>query len=246
MSRGSVALPAAPVSPLSAPQVVLPLEDEPDYLGRYWSALKRYWWVALAIVALGLAVTATWTSLIHPLYTATATVMIDPRNAQAGAVINPVSNLPLDVDTVTNEIQVLTSRNLLTALVRELDLEHDPYYDLNRIGPVRARLQSLLAMAARYLPPPIEAQLRASIVKPVLQGAQFGEAVINQVADSLDVGPVGRSRAIAITFKSGDPALSARLANTLARLYLANQAAMKRDAAEAAKDYRKPGRSGRR
>jgi succinoglycan biosynthesis transport protein ExoP len=234
MIRRSAQLPAVPVWPLSAPQVVLPLDDDPDYLGRHWSALKRYWWVALAIVALGLAVTATWISLIHPLYSATATVMIDPRGAQAGAVINPVSNLPLDVDTVTNEVQMVTSRNLLTALVRELDLVHDPYYDMNRIGPVRARLQSLLAMVTPYLPPPIEARLRASIVKPVLHGSQFSEAVINQVTDSLDVGPLGRSRAIAITFKSGDSALSARLANTLARLYLANQGTMKRDAAEAA------------
>ncbi len=235
MNMNSLVRPPQDVSFYDQGKGSLPSEDRPDYLSRVWFALKRFRLVALAILVLGILLTVIGLAVVRPIYSATATIMLDGSRAQVGSVGGSVvPGLPMDLDTVTNEVQVITSRTLISDLVRQLRLDQDLDYDPNRIGPLRSLAQSGLRLAQPWLPRGIADEIRSVIEKPTLRGDELTDAVIADVASNLSVGAVGRSRAISITFRSPRSVTAETVANTLAQLYLANQKEMKQQAAAAA------------
>jgi uncharacterized protein involved in exopolysaccharide biosynthesis len=167
-------------------------DDKPDYLSRFWMAVRRYQIVALTIVLLGTVLTFAALAVVKPIYSSTATIMIDGRGAQAANVANVVSALPIDLDTATNEVQVLTSRKLVGAVVRELGLENDQAYDPNRGGLLRSAVRSMLDAAQWMLPIWVITDFRQTIERPPLKGREYMDAVIDSVENALNVGPVGR------------------------------------------------------
>jgi succinoglycan biosynthesis transport protein ExoP len=212
------------------------VDDKPDYLSRLWMAVRRYQITALTVVLLGTVLTFVALAVVKPIYSSTATIMIDGRGAQAANVANVVSALPIDLDTATNEVQVLTSRKLVGAVVRELGLENDQAYDPNRGGLFRSAVRSMLDAAQTMLPIWAITDFRQMIERPPLKGREYMDAVIESVENALNVGPVGRSRAISITFSAAHPGTAEEVANTLAQRYLDNQTEVKRRAAQAAYD----------
>ena len=235
MDMNSLIRPPQDVSFLDRGKDFLPSDDRPDYLSRVWFALKRFRLVALAILVLGILLTMVGLAVVRPSFSATATIMLDGSRAQVGSVGGSVvPGLPMDLDTVTNEVQVITSRTLISDLVHRLRLDQDPDYDPNRIGPLRSAARSGLIIAEPWLPRSVADEIRLLIEKPTLQGNDLTDAVIDEVTSSLSVGAVGRSRAISITFRSPRPVIAETVANTLAQLYLANQKDMKQQAAASA------------
>ncbi len=210
----------------------MPPDPQQDYLGRAWQALKDHRWLAAAIVALGTLLAIGSVLLTTPTYSATAMVMIDGRRAQVLKVGAGVPDLPLDIDTVSNEVQVISSRDLVGSVVRQLDLEHNPDYNPNRTGFLRrVALASVDAMRP-WLPPAAFAGVRSAFEPPVLEGRDYTDAVIDAVERNLEVASVGRSRAIAITFTSTHPAMADKFANAMAQRYVDHQIEMKQQATE--------------
>ncbi|HET9293032.1 MAG TPA: polysaccharide biosynthesis tyrosine autokinase [Gemmatimonadales bacterium] len=54
--------------------------------GRYMAALQRYKWLIIAVTVLGTAASVLATRFLHPEYTATATIYIEPRSEDAGPI----------------------------------------------------------------------------------------------------------------------------------------------------------------
>lgn len=208
------------------------LPEPQDYLTTAWQALKRHRGVALALVAAGTLLVLCGLWLSTPTYSATAVVMVDGRRAMIIKVGNGTPDIPIDLDTVSNEVQLIASRDLVESVVRQLDLESIPSYDPNRIGRVRGWLFSLLAELRPWLSIPVFSNLQSALERPVLQGRQYTDAVIDAVVRNLDVAPVGRSRTISLTFTAQKPEIAQTFVNALAQRYVDHQIEMKQQTTE--------------
>jgi capsular exopolysaccharide synthesis family protein len=215
---------------IQAPETFLS-ESEPDYLTAVWQALKRHVFAAFFIFAGVIALTIVALVAVTPRYRATTIVIIDGGRPQVVKMDSIVPGSPPDQDSVSSEIQVLLSRDLVTAIARELDLMHVPEFVPKRYGPFRVAALYAASFLGRLLPAPA-ARIRAEFERPALTGQDYENAVVDLVERNLSVSAIGRSRAISITFASENPVIAESFVSTLAQRYIENQELLKQTATE--------------
>jgi succinoglycan biosynthesis transport protein ExoP len=202
----------------------------PQFIG----VLRRRWKVIAGCTALLTLVAVTVVFQLAPRYTAETTVMLDTRKTQVVDIQAVVSGLQSDAAVVRSEVEVLKSADLASRVVRKLNLLGDKHTNpalmptnfWSRIDPAAWLREAYERLSAREEPqtPKTPEELNADEL----------EGVIVHVLDSLVVINDGRSYIIKIRYESEDPALSARIANTYADLYLAQQLETKFDATKRA------------
>jgi capsular exopolysaccharide synthesis family protein len=162
-----------------------------------------------------------------PVYTATATVVldptVDPRQRQVTDVDSVTFGLPADSGTVQTEIQVIMSRDLAARVVTRLNFIQDPEFNAT-LRPVpwyaTSKLLELLPTGwASFLQPGTSGVALSPDQETQLQMVR----VVNAFLGRLKASAIGESRAIAIAFTSANPHTAAKAANALANLYVAAQ-----------------------
>ncbi len=190
-------------------------------------ALGRTLWRGKLWLVLGvaLAAAAAWawaTYVAVPHYTARATVVLEPRQASVVDLQSVVSGLGTDQMSVNTEAEVLVSRRLMERVAERLGLAADPAFN-PWAGAAGAAVASADASggngAGDGAAPPAAVQR---------------DAVIRRVSAAVSVANKRASYVFEITAVSPDPATSAALANTLARVYVEDQLQVKSDATRAA------------
>jgi succinoglycan biosynthesis transport protein ExoP len=219
------------VATIQAAETFLP-ENERDYLSAVWHAFKRHALAAFFIFAFVMVLAIVALAVATPRYSATTTVMIEGRSPQVVKMDSVLPAPPTDQDTVSTEIQVLLSRNLVGAVVHELDLAHDAEFDANRPGWLRAVALDAVSFASRFLPQQAADRIRAEFERPALTGQSYEDAVVDLAKRDLSVSAVGRSRAISVTFRSASPVTAEKFVNTLAQRYIESQELLKLTATE--------------
>ncbi len=187
---------------------------------------RRKYFVIIGAVLFG-AMAYFITSNMTPKYTATATVMLQPRDTNLLEGIDSVlSGLPFSDDAIRGEIVVLNSNALAGRVVDELGLISDPEFNAQlRTEPgLTDRIMSLVPeswrarlndwMGGGEADPPLD---------PALQAADLRQSVIGALKDSVDIEQVGITLAIDIKATSTDRVKAARIANEIANQYLINQ-----------------------
>ena len=166
-----------------------------------WRA--KGWILGLALGA-GI-VTFIGLSMMRPLYTSEARILVQNEES---AFTRPTSEqgrdtvrAALDEQAVQSQVQVLTSRDLILQVVRDLDLIDNPVFSRD-VG--RTLLGRLLSRVGLGLGSPESKEERAA----------------NALADHLDVFQLSKSSVIAVEYTSGDPRLAAEITNTLADVYI--------------------------
>src|SRR5680860_1648240 len=173
-----------------------------------WRA--KGWILGLALGA-GV-VTFIGLSMMRPLYTSEARILVQneessftrPTSEQGREVMRAV----LDEQAVQSQVQVLTSRDLILQVVRDLDLIDNPVFSRD-VG--RTLLGRLLSRVGLGLGSPESKEERAA----------------NALDDHLDVFQLSKSSVIAVEYTSGDPQLAAEIANKLADVYIGWQRSAK-------------------
>jgi len=162
--------------------------------------------------------------MLTPLYTATTLVILEPEQKGVVDISAVVAGLPSDEGTIESETQVLLSRGLALKVVKQLSLDQVPEFNVtlkprtwindvadwtkaNVVGAVQSYIQSMTGTQ-----PPAQ-----STIDPQ-EAIQSG--VLDIFVTRLAVSPIGRSRAINIQFTSENAQLAARVANTIAQLYI--------------------------
>jgi uncharacterized protein involved in exopolysaccharide biosynthesis len=168
-------------------------------------------------VALGTFLCALAVALVLPtVYSSTAEVMLDPRKnnvTDATAVLSP---LMADPATLQNQIQILTSRDLAAKVIARLRLYEDSEF---YAGPSGGLLSSFRA-AVDPSAPSSAGDLAA---------AQL-DSVIDKFLSRLTVSTQGFSTTISVSFMSGNPDKSARIANAIVDTYIQDQLTTKFEA----------------
>lgn len=112
-----------------------PFLPDPGYL---WLVFRRRLWLFLAIVAGVLALVAAFTLTQPELYSATASVLIEPHQP-AVLESDPVSpELASDTNVIDTEVGILSSRRLAGRVAEALRLETWPEFAGERILPTAA------------------------------------------------------------------------------------------------------------
>lgn len=159
------------------------------------------------LVAALVCATAGWlwaSRIAVPYYTATATVVLEPSPASVVDLKGVVSGLGTDQLSINTEAEVLTSRRLMQRLTDRLDLTADP--EFNR-------------WLGSETPPAPDVQR---------------DSTLRAVAEALSVANLRASYVFEITAVTTDPAKSATLASTLAKVYVEDRLQLKFEATEAA------------
>ena len=102
-----------------------PFLPDPGYL---WLVFRRRLWLFLAVVAGVLALVAAYTLTRPELYSATASVLIEPRQPDV-LDSDPVSpELASDTNVIDTEVEILSSRRLAGRVAESLKLETLPQF----------------------------------------------------------------------------------------------------------------------
>lgn len=179
---------------------------------------------------------------IAPIYTATTSVMIDPRRTNVVNLESVVSELTTDTRVVLSEVEVLKSRALAEKVVRKLGLVLDPEFNgalkppsaLHRIASaIVAKLDFGSSDAAAPVP---HGSAQSLIPRPTPADVEVAR-VVQAVQRRLTVAPKGRSYVIRLSFKAHDPAKAAAIANSYAEQYTLSQLDSKLEAIKRANDW---------
>jgi polysaccharide biosynthesis transport protein len=174
--------------------------SEEDTLGSLiegiYSFLQRRRIVICVLIALGVILGIVKTINTVPTYEAAASLLIERRESQvAGVQIDESKSIAST--TVDNEVQSLQSPELMDRVVERLELVRNPQFNPYAAPGVTKPPQ---------LTPEAEKRL-----------------VADGLAGSIRIQRIGLSFVINVVASSQDPQMAAKLANTVAEEYLANQ-----------------------
>ena len=203
-----------------------------DALLVLWRRRRR---LILSVAATGTALAIVAALQLQPRFTATAAVVIAPRQSNIVGMDAVLSSLSADPATVETQIKLIKSRDHAARVVDALGLQEDP--ELHPSDPRDRDLALTIAdpwsALVRWLPGNwliatglAEEQPARSAAAP---RARLDRA-LDAFADRLAVLRDGRSHVINVSFTSTDPAKAALIANKAAELYVEDQLAAKRSA----------------
>ena len=220
-------------SPVHAPTQNTQPEDEFIDLGTLLGTLWRgKWYIAILMVLVMMAGAYYAFVAATPLYKSTAVVILDTRKQQVVDLQSVMTGLSGDTSEVNSEVEVLRGRGLMSKVVQELDLTHDPEFNTdlqapNLVARAVARLQDLLGL-------PSEA---GTALTPQQAQARTMNETIDTLLKKVGVRNIPLTLVFQITAESEDPEKSSRIANTIVKLYVLNQLEVKYQATQQATEW---------
>ena len=224
----------APVSPV--PPVRLVDENGPpgsaSQLRGLARALRARWRLVAGSIAAGVALMSIVTLLTERRYTATAVVQVEndaPRVTKIDQVVAGPSYLE-SVEYFQNQVNLLKSRTLIAAVIREVGIEQDARFRERPPGLVGRAFGALVRAIGR---------LGASPATPggPTEADGVPSAIIDHYAANLLVKPIPNSRLIQIRVRARDPGLAQAVANAHAGEYIRRTLQSKFELTGAARDY---------
>ncbi|WP_368516915.1 GumC family protein [Rhizobium sp.] len=107
-------------------------------VGAVWTILWQRWLTVLTCTVAVLLLALAYLVVAKPSYTATASVMIDPRDPRATNLNNVLPGIGSDSAAIASQVFVIESRDLLLKVFESENIESDPEFSagdlLSRIG----------------------------------------------------------------------------------------------------------------
>ena len=173
--------------------------------------LRRQWLLILFVGVLGVAASLIYLKITPPTYTAQVKVLFGSSKPQLGQQQSILTDSPFDHAQLESQMQILTSKAVVVAVIDQLKLAEDPDF--------RPRAQPLTGLFGR--------------VKALLGGAEPAteanerpnepDDLVAAFEDRLVIARIGFSNVIEIKYSASDPKRAAEVANALANTYIADQ-----------------------
>jgi exopolysaccharide transport family protein len=193
----------------------------PDLRELFRTLLRRRKFVIGVPIALVLAAIA-FLAIVTPRYTATSTVLVDPRRANVIETAPPVlSSFGTDEATIESQARLIQSVSVLERVVKKLNLVDDP--DLSPQPGFLGKIRGLFSFYAAKRDSNSDDSQRAGAVEALrkhLKVARQGSTFLIDINVSLD-----------------DPDKAAKIANAIADAYFSEQVQSKVDATKIAADW---------
>lgn len=206
-------------------------DDTIDLVGLAKSVWRGKWLLSFCVMV-GVIIGGYQAYFVEvPKYAATTSLALQVRNQQVVDLTSVISGVSTDYTAMNTELVVIKSRGILEAVVRELELNRDPEFN----GALRE--------VAPYSLAGIKARLR-QLVRGIEPRGEVDPD--NQESVNRAIGALGKSVTAAIQngtyifnlrVVTEDPRKSARIVNTLAQAYIADQIDVKFQATENASSW---------
>ncbi len=206
-------------------------EDEVDLLNIIGTIWRGKWLIlicAFCAAFLGIYYANNGTTAK---YSTTARLAIQLRDQNVVDVQSVVSGTSKNRSAINTELEVIRSRGLIEQVVKELNLTADPEFNGYLQEPRRFSRTSIRAFLSDYLP--ISKPRKGP--PPSAETATIG--AVNRLRGAISVSSQRNTYLINVSVKTQDPNKSAKIANTLARLHIAEQIATKFSATEFAVNW---------
>jgi uncharacterized protein involved in exopolysaccharide biosynthesis len=203
----------------------LSLSDIIDFILRY-----AILFIATTVAALG---AATFYIVTAPnLYTAAGQILIDVKVPQIADEQWREAGINLDTAQVESQINVLRSQHIARAVIKRLDLMSDPEF--------RALAQSHKASPASAEKPPVTSESnqpksKAGGFEDPERALLFNAARLLQ--SNLAIRRLGLAYVLEVAHTSPDPTQAARIANGVMEAYIADQVAIRSEAARQGSEW---------
>lgn len=209
-------------------------------LERAISAVRKRLKIVVALPVVVGALVAGGVSMIPNRYDASAIIQIDPRQKSITHIEGVIPDMKGDQPSIESEVEIIRSRPIILQVIEALNLRTDPEFSE---PPVMTRLMRKAGLSKT--PNPIESLVR-QLQKPHDQIADIlilGEPghstperdeIAVAFLDKLKVMRVRNTLLIEIRFSASEASKAAKIANTIAEVYLKDQLDSKTRAASTA------------
>lgn len=171
----------------------------------------------IACVIVGLVAATIYARTLPPIYTSTATLLLEAgRSSASGQEL--ASSQTLDTNRADSELQTIRSERLLSSVFDSLRLSENPELGADRPGLISRTLSGL---RSTVFGGGHDTNTNAAASKSAAQ-----QAFLN-FTDRLHADRVGQSFVIEVSYSSSDPALPARVANAVVTGYILQAVAFK-------------------
>lgn len=188
-------------------------------LWNYWRTLQHHRTLILAVLVAAEVLTVLAVFLATPIYTAKSTILIQVQTPQVFNIQDLITgadtNLNTEHDFYRTQYEILKSRGLAAAVVKQLDLEDNPLFvGRGRAGLVRRIFRGLFSLLGQ----PFSEDQAGSRHED--DGLGVPPEVVDRYLTFLDSRPDPGTRLVRVEFSTPDPVLSARVANAHVREYI--------------------------
>jgi len=180
---------------------------------------RRRLWSAFAAGFIALITVVVITLQATPLYTSTASIVLNLREQRVVDFEAVLSGMPPDSATVDTEVEILRSRALTSLVVERLDLTAVPEFNgqLREPGFVASIINPIKDLISGLLPGQVEDNALLDDEEIVHEG------VVNALMAALTVRRAGLTYVIDISATTQIPRLSRDIADTYADVYIVSQ-----------------------
>jgi capsular exopolysaccharide synthesis family protein len=206
------------------PFLEIPYAPQPAKEIKTVTAMRRHWRLILVLTIAGTLVAAVAGQIIPPRYTGTATVIIDPHEAQHRAVGADIAvTLPQEEEETVrrNEVSLIRSRQFVEPVIAQYGLASDPEFNPwlqppSPLQPAIDRGRRLFLDAVNALG--LTQENWGNEAKPTPE--QVLDMSVQLFLKRLQTITPEASRIIEIGFSSHDAVRAARVANTVAERFV--------------------------
>ena len=198
-------------------------EDQLSQQLRFWRRSLEKHFLAIALMTLLVGAIAAFVAYsLTPIYRATTTLYMEPAKPKVVSIEEVYSGISGSREQLQTQAEILKSRELAAKLVKRLKLATNPAIDPRQAPPaLKVSIPWQDWIPAEWLPWIPAGWLPEATATPLSEDA-LTNAAIGAVMSNLDVQPVRNSILIKVSFESTDRNLAAKLANTMAEVYIEN------------------------
>lgn len=198
-------------------------------LGDIVQALRRRAWLCLTAAVVMAAIGFTIGKLRTPAYTAEGLMVIETSRLNIPELQTIQSERAADPWGGRSQAQVLTSRAVIEAVVRKLQLDQLPEFNPNLQPSLPERLAAL-----PWMPVQLTELLQGLGQREPLPDEVVNARIIEQVGKGLSAQSEVQSYTIKLRFVGQDPVLASNIVNAAMTAYVTDQIGAKRDATSVA------------
>jgi polysaccharide biosynthesis transport protein len=234
--NGDGLLPAQNGSRLGSPEVLqaygVPADEEAHFWD-YWRVLTRRRWTVISCFVTTVIIATIWTFTVRPIYTGSVTLRIEKEQPRVVKFEEVMKEADSQQDYYQTQYKILQSRTLANRVVGVLRLDQRPEFEQagrepSWLAPAEGWLREKLVRWVP-LPPPRTPESTEDLT--------LESPVTNAFLRQLSVEPIRNSRLVKVSFDSQDPDVAARVANTLADAFIAQQLDQKVEATRYATQF---------
>lgn len=193
--------------------------------------IRRQWRIVLAAIAVAGAIGLAFAATAVPIYSATATLLIDRNNSQIVEQLSTIGGVIEDEASILSQVEVLQSETIGLAVVNSLKLTENQEFRATRaslLSSIFGTIRSLVNVSQWFSPAKKET---------VVDDGTLKRALSDQLLNGLSVKRIGRTYALELTYSSTSPVLAAQIVNGVAAAYLLDKLNSKYEATRRASDW---------